>query len=79
MVVKLKSQAEQNAEDVADSIDDILSGKNIEDQKRKTLKMPSKGTFDSVIRQAQDKIDMNQPRGKFGVRRHQRHDTEEKT
>ncbi len=56
---KILSQADQNAKDFADSIDDLIGP-----DKRETLTLPKRGTFERVIMDAQHKINLD-PKGRF--------------
>ena len=53
---KILSQADQNAKDFADSIDDLIGP-----DKRETLTLPKRGTFEHTVKEAEAKV-----RGKFG-------------
>lgn len=73
-----KDQAQRNADDFLEILDDILEDTEVPIDRRSTLHLPPRGTFSKILEDAESKINADQPRGRFGAKRHQRHTTEKK-
>lgn len=76
MAAEITPQGQRNMDDFLEILDDILEPEEREKREkreRETLHMPPRGMFSKILEDAENKINMDRPEGRFGKKRHQRH------